>query len=670
MTSKQIKTLVLFLLIIFILSLLNGLSKRKQDEKLMNIYIDISQNSSLKKDVALRLSNTYHSSFVNYDKLLRSSQVLLKDIQRLETKYPDIQNIKKLKEILFKQNENIDLIKRANSIIINSLYYIRYLPTKVFTNTIYKHEKGAIELRILLRSLEELSYGIKLADKSIFQKYEKKIDRLKKIKVANLKLVKYQQQFITHTATILKYAKSMHKNINIYNSLEQKTNHIYRKIKEELLNKHLEIQQHIKYMQMILVSLLFVFIMLIARFLKMENKHKKDLKEINNTQEIIIEAQTKIANAQRDKALEAVKSKDIFLANMSHEIRTPLNAIIGFIELLQENEQDKTKQNYLKIINSSCKNLLDIINDILDFSKIESGKLQIDKIDFNPTNEFNLTQRLFQARFEEKNIEFKVTYKNLPNSLNGDILRIKQVINNLLSNAIKFTPNDKKIYLNIEYKNNNLFVNIKDQGIGISKEYQDKIFEAFTQEDSSTTRQYGGTGLGLTISYNLVKAMGGELKVKSQLGKGSEFYFSIPLEIGKKIKTKDTNTQEFDFSDKIILLAEDNKANQMFMKVLFRKLNLNFELANDGVEAVEMFKTNKYDLILMDENMPNMSGIEATQHIREYEKQNNLTYTPIVALTANALKGDREKFLSAGMDEYLTKPLNKEKLVVILKELL
>jgi len=672
MSSKQIKILVLVLSTIFLLSLINSFLNNKQDEKLLNTQIEISQNYLIKKDATLELNNAYRSSFINYDKLLRANQTLFQDIQRLTIKYPEQLKIKKIKEILFKQNQNVDLIKRANSIVTNSLYYITYLSSKVLSDTIYKNKQEIIELRKLTRNLVNLSYNIKLADKSIFQKYKKTIDKLKKIKITNPKLLVYQQKLIFHTTTILKYAKSMHQNIDIFNNLEQKSNDIYLKIKEELENKHLEAKQNIRFMQITLVVLLFIFVMLIARFLKLENNYKKDLEELNETQKSTIEEQTKIANSQRDKALEAVKSKDIFLANMSHEIRTPLNAIIGFIGLLQENEQDKTKQNYLNIINSSSKNLLEIINDILDFSKIESGKLEIDKIDFNPTDEFDLTQKLFQARFKEKNIEFKVTYKNLPNSLNGDIFRMKQVINNLLSNAIKFTPNSKKIYLDIEYKNNNLFVNIKDQGIGISKEYQDKIFDAFSQEDSSTTRKYGGTGLGLTISYNLVKAMGGELKVKSEVGVGSEFYFSIPVKIGKELKKENTNIKEFDFSDKKILLVEDNKANQAFMKVLFKKLNLSFDIANDGVEAVELCKQNHdiYDAILMDENMPNMNGIEATRQILECEKQNSLVHTPIVALTANALKGDKERFLEVGMDEYLAKPLERKKLSEILGKFL
>ncbi|MEA3384355.1 MAG: ATP-binding protein, partial [Campylobacterota bacterium] len=339
---------------------------------------------------------------------------------------------------------------------------------------------------------------------------------------------------------------------------------------------------------------------------------KIELENITKNQELVIQQQTKIANSQRDKAIEASKTKSEFLANMSHEIRTPLNAIIGFIELLKEDEQDAKKQKYLDIVHNSSNTLLEIINDILDFSKIESGKLSIEKIEFDIAKEYILIKRQFKARLVEKNIHLYTGYNVLPKILVGDILRIKQVINNLMSNAIKFTPENKSIYLDLSYKEQRLYVKVKDEGIGISKEYQKTIFEPFTQEDSSTTRKYGGTGLGLTISHTLIKLMNGEIKVKSILGVGSEFSFDIPLQVGENTITKEEKQEEKELKGKI-LLVEDNKANQMFMKVVLKKMKLEFEIASDGLEAVDMFKANKYDLVLMDENMPNMNGIVATK---------------------------------------------------------
>ena len=396
----------------------------------------------------------------------------------------------------------------------------------------------------------------------------------------------------------------------------------------------------------------------------------KKLKETLLDQKLIIDIKTQTAHKQRDKAIEASKAKSEFLANMSHEIRTPLNAIMGFINILKEETKGRKTHEYIEIIDQSSKVLLQIIEDILDFSKIESGKLVIDKINFDPKKELSLIEHLFQAQCSKKNINLTINFDDdIPKVIYTDLLRVKQIITNLLSNAVKFTNNGKNIEVDVKYRNNNLIVSVKDEGKGIAKDKIDHIFEAFNQEDNSTTRKYGGTGLGLSISSKLAKLLGGNLKVTSELGKGSIFSLIIPAPISNinlKNNTKDIN---IDFTNKKILLVEDNKANQMFMKVILKKMKLKFEIASDGVQAVEKFKNNSYDLILMDENMPNMSGIEATQHIRKYEKENNLTHTPIVALTANALKGDREKFLSSGMDEYLTKPLNKNKLVIILNKI-
>ncbi|MCK5111317.1 MAG: cache domain-containing protein [Arcobacteraceae bacterium] len=364
----------------------------------------------------------------------------------------------------------------------------------------------------------------------------------------------------------------------------------------------------------------------------------------------------------------AIKAKGEFLANMSHEIRTPLNAIVGFIDILKEESHGRKSMQYVEIIDDSSKNLIQIIEDILDFSKIESGKLNIDKIDFNTKKELEIITYLFEAKCSQKNISLSLNFDdNLPQYINTDPLRIKQIVSNLISNAVKFTKDGKNIFVDIGYKEELLNISVKDEGIGIAKDKLTHIFELFSQEDSSTTRKYGGTGLGLTISKELVKLLGGELKVKSELGKGSEFYFSIPVTIGKKIKTIEADQKDINFKNKKILLVEDNKSNQMFMKVILKKMNLDFDIANDGVEAIEIYKTNKYDAILMDENMPNMNGIRAAKYIIEYEKENNLMHTPVIALTANALKGDREKFIEAGMNEYMTKPLDKQKLIEILE---
>ncbi len=378
-----------------------------------------------------------------------------------------------------------------------------------------------------------------------------------------------------------------------------------------------------------------------------------------------LEASSEEAKKLAENAKLASKTKSEFLANMSHEIRTPLNAILGFIDLLKEKETDREKLQYIKTIQSSSNTLLGIINDILDFSKIESGNLSIETIDFNTEDEFNSLADLFRAKASEKSVSLTIKMdKSMPKALKSDPLRLKQVIANLLSNAIKFTPRNGRIELAMGYKDGHLNVSVKDNGIGIPKEKQKDIFKAFSQAEAGTTRKYGGTGLGLAISSRLIQMMGGELKLESKEGIGSRFFFSIPVEEGVYQEDRIENPAETldHLKGKKILLVEDNKANQMYMSLILKKFKLIFEIANDGLEAIELFKKEKFDLILMDENMPNLNGIEATKRILEIEREEGLEHTPIIALTANALKGDRERFLAAGMDEYLTKPINKEKL--------
>jgi PAS domain S-box-containing protein len=399
---------------------------------------------------------------------------------------------------------------------------------------------------------------------------------------------------------------------------------------------------------------------------------KIKLKELTEYQDTVIKEQVEVANKERDKAKKYAAAKSEFLANMSHEIRTPLNAILGFVHILQKSEDDDLKLKYLNIIDKSSNSLLSIINDILDFSKIESGKIEVDNTDFDSIEEFETISELFKGGCQEKKLEFIIDVdKDIPKYLNCDIQKIRQVVSNLLSNAIKFTSSGKKVELNVYYDNDEqqLYVYVKDQGIGIPQNRQENIFEAFTQADSSTVRKFGGTGLGLSISSAFIKKLGGILWLESKEGEGSKFYFSIPCKSGNKPKENIDIDQDKELKGKL-LVVEDNQANQMFMKVLLKKIGLEFEIANDGLEAIDMYKANSYDLILMDENMPNLNGIEATKRIRQYEKENDLIYTPIVAITANALKGDRERFLASGMDEYLTKPLKPSELKEVLHKLL
>jgi len=402
---------------------------------------------------------------------------------------------------------------------------------------------------------------------------------------------------------------------------------------------------------------------------------KKISKNINNNilfafenKNLVIQLEEKIKEANM-----ANKAKSEFLSTMSHEIRTPLNAIIGFVQILKKNETDTNKAKYLQTIDKSSKVLTNIINDILDITKIESGKFTLELSEFSPKEEFNSLFSLFEQNAIEKNIKLISSISpNLPLILKSDILRIKQIVSNLLSNAIKFTPKNKSIELivNFDEENSSLYVEVKDQGIGVSKKNIDFITQAFTQADSSIARAYGGTGLGLSIVTNLLRLLHSKLKIKSELDKGSSFSFNLKVDvIQKALEEKIELTQDSDeisFASKKILVAEDNKTNQMLISLILDDLDINVTIANDGLEAQDMFKKEVFDLVLMDINMPNQNGIDSMLDIKEYEKSKE-SFTPIIALTANAVSGDKEMYLKKGFDDYVAKPIEIDELVKVLR---
>ena len=485
----------------------------------------------------------------------------------------------------------------------------------------------------------------------------------------------------------------------------------------------------------------------------------------------------------KNLALAAERSKDIFLSNMSHEIRTPLNAILGFVHLLEKEIKTEKAQSYLDVIEGSSETLLHVINDILDFSKIQSGKLEIDKHSFNPNLEIALASKLFTPIAQEKSITFTTLIDpKMPHMIDGDLIRIKQIMFNFLSNAFKFTPEGRSVILVAEIVDEQLHISVEDSGVGIEADKLDKIFKPFEQEDSSTTRKFGGTGLGLSISWELSRLMGGQLNVGSQKGRGSTFSLSIPTvieqeyvkpsmdftnvnvglfeskenelfnrsvkyyldnlaisyEVKETFEAEDSfdmfifvpngktenwirkeakrgiaiealetndfiddenitsfkmpfssqellailenefgNTPKDDAESKVqkifkgkILIVEDNTTNQMLIKILLDEYGIDYDVANDGVEALTMYKESSYDLVLMDENMPNKNGLEAFADIRQYELENQKENTPVIALTANALAQDKKRFFEAGMEGFLSKPINITELESVLERFL
>ena len=383
------------------------------------------------------------------------------------------------------------------------------------------------------------------------------------------------------------------------------------------------------------------------------------------------------------KAAEvASQAKSDFLANMSHEIRTPMNGVTGMLTLLADTDLTDKQENFVSICQSSANALLVIINDILDFSKIEAGKLALESIPFSLKNTIAKLLPPLQLQAQEKNIEVTVSFStDLPTQFIGDPDRIRQILNNLIGNAIKFTEKGS-IDLTVELQKQTeaysiIYMSVADSGIGIPDDKQPSLFDAFTQADTSITREYGGTGLGLSISKKLVSLMGGTIAFHSKVNRGSTFWFTIMLknvdsseistnplgEIPQEVKQLPKSApqkkvyEQFSFQYPL-LLVEDNPVNQKVATSFLKRLGCECDIANNGKEAIELLSEKDYALVFMDIQMPVMDGVLATQTIRDTQSTVKNHDIHIIALTAHAMEGDRDKFMQIGMNDYLSKPLN------------
>lgn len=385
-----------------------------------------------------------------------------------------------------------------------------------------------------------------------------------------------------------------------------------------------------------------------------------------------VKAQERL-KAEKIEAEDANRAKSEFLAHMSHEIRTPLTAINGIVEIFERTKDsfNEKQQSLVGTLKSSTSSLIDLINDILDFSKIESGELELDEHGFSLDEVFENVISMMALKASEKGISFVFDYSALKGQdFYGDVKRIRQILVNLINNAIKFTDDGGvKINAELEDREGNPFlrINVSDTGIGIDPEDFDLVFQRFKQADSSVSRKYGGTGLGLPISKNLANLMGGDIFLSSQPGKGSTFSLLLPV----KIEVHSASTEKQDKSalkinDKIrsalsddnkILVVEDYEGNVVLLSYMFDELDVVYDVARNGADAVDMWKKNHYDVVLMDIQMPVMDGFSATKHIRDFEAANNIERTPIIGMTAHALVGDKDKCIESGMDSYLPKPL-------------
>lgn len=390
-----------------------------------------------------------------------------------------------------------------------------------------------------------------------------------------------------------------------------------------------------------------------------------------------------------ESAEEGSRLKSAFLANISHEIRTPLNGLMGITTILKQTELDPEQQEYLRAARASGDALLAVINDVLDFSKIEAGRLEVDPHDFELPQAIDAVCDLLVTAARQKGLRLHTHIDpGVPKIANGDRGRLMQILTNLTANAIKFSS-DGDVVVEVARGSRDssgipVVFKVKDSGIGISDEAQKTLFDAFTQADVSTTRRFGGTGLGLAISYELARLMGGSIEVESEVGVGSVFTLELPfgeprgeeaatasvMHTGSGPDTRSGQSDERCPGTGDILIAEDNEINRFFLSRVLAERGLVFEIVSNGRQALEILANpdEVFDLVLMDCQMPEIDGYDATRKLRAREIDQDLPRTPVIAMTAHAMEGDREKCLAAGMDDYLAKPLQLEELDRVLGE--
>ncbi len=408
-------------------------------------------------------------------------------------------------------------------------------------------------------------------------------------------------------------------------------------------------------------------------FQDLETTITKTFKAIDESSEALIAVKERdLAVQEKDKAMSSERFKQQFLANMSHEIRTPMNSVIGITHLLLRSEMNDQQRKYLSMIQAASEQLMSIINDILDISKIEAGKMVFEKIGFNISQVVGNVRDILMMKAEEKKLDMKLKFSDdLPSNILGDPSRLAQVLINLAGNSIKFTESGfvemSAKLLSKSGDTCDIEFSVTDTGIGISPDKLGSIFESFTQANSAINRKYGGTGLGLTISKQLVEMQNGKISLESKPGVGTRFFFNLPFQIETTNAIQQTDEKQGETYLEVlngirILLVEDNDFNRIVAEDTLNDYlkDLTIDQALNGLEAVELVKTNKYDIVLMDIQMPEMDGYEATKNIRAFDSDRK--NTRIMAMTANATPEEINKCFESGVDEYISKPFIPDEL--------
>jgi signal transduction histidine kinase/ActR/RegA family two-component response regulator len=576
---------------------------------------------------------------------------------------------------IFVRNENTSIktendLKGKEIIVMNGDNACEYAQKKKFTDKLIIVNTYTEAFKLLSSGkhdviLAQSIVGLKLIN-DLKIKNIKAVAQLNKdvVKIAKLNLSDFEQKFcFAVTEGNRELLEKLNEGLVII-SENGKYQEIYNKWFPFLIDSTVQTGQIITNVIVIIIPIIIIFLIVSVILIKKEvNKKTFDLEKINRE-----------LNIEKDKAEAANIAKSQFLANMSHEIRTPMNGLLGMIQLLEMSNLTKDQKEFIKIIRTSSDLLLNVINDILDHSKIEAGMLILEKLPFNVSKVLDDVIALFELSSKKKNLVIEsYVDEAVPINVVGDSFRFKQILSNLLGNAIKFT-NRGKITINInkiEEVGDNKFkleIRVKDTGIGIPNNKIKLLFSSFSQIDSSNTRNYGGTGLGLSICKGLVEKMGGEINVESKEGEGSCFYFTCIMSYDDKVnflpkilKTdKVLSIDNYKTSNKIkLLLAEDDEISRIVVEKLLLHIGWEVIFAHNGKQAIDLYNKNSFDAIIMDVQMPVIDGYKATEVIRQLDTINN-KHTPIIGMTAYALQGDREKCLEAGMNDYLTKPINSE----------